>query len=207
MPSGHSSPTRPARVESCHDFQTIDEPAVVDSVTTYRRIDTDDPQASQRALALLPVAICVAQCALDSFYSTSIETTVCSTIALSELENSVMATTRLKTSFYPWHLLSPPWSHAPGPEDPGVLRAPNSMFGLGGQPFGSNRFTSPASPEARKAPARSCRLRLLDFFVRMCRRFARLYDLTALCDRSAFAPARLHLGHFFSTPASLQRPN
>jgi hypothetical protein len=143
----------------------MDETAVTETVSTDGSVDSDDPKAAKCSFSLASVAVSIAKGPLNSLNSAAIQTAVTAPVTLSKFQNSIMASTGLKASFYAWHL-NPPWSYALGFTQAFRARPSVDVF-VAVQPLGSNLFTRPASPEVKNPAARNWRLRLLLFFVKM----------------------------------------
>jgi hypothetical protein len=91
----------------------MDETAVTETVSTDGSVDSDDPKAAKCSFSLASVAVSIAKGPLNSLNSAAIQTAVTAPVTLSKFQNSIMASTGFKASFYAWHL-NPPWSYALG---------------------------------------------------------------------------------------------
>src|SRR5690625_1730002 len=83
--------------------QTSDELAVVNTLLTACRIDTGNPQRAKYALACAQVTIRILAGLHDGLLGYAIDTTATATKALGFLENSLVAQTRIGTTFYSRH--------------------------------------------------------------------------------------------------------
>jgi hypothetical protein len=84
-------------------LQSINKAAIVDSIRSNRRINTDDPKSAESSLTLLTVTISIAKATLYRFNSASEKLTVGAAISFGEFENTIMSSAGLKPSFCSWH--------------------------------------------------------------------------------------------------------
>src|SRR5262249_47190084 len=84
-------------------LQTGDQPAVGHAVLARGRVDADDPEIAERALALLAVAVGVGEPALDRLPRLAIGLASSTDVALRHLHRLLVPAARLRAAFRAWH--------------------------------------------------------------------------------------------------------
>ena len=108
-----------------------------------------------------------------------------------------MATSRLKTSFYPWHFSFPPWSHAPGQKLQAFYAHP-SVIQVGVSPVREEALYETSITGCEKAARAKLTLPLARLLGQDVAAVSTIVlNPTALSDLEALSgsPVCLHLGH------------
>src|SRR5687768_2002974 len=145
--------------------QTVHEAAVAQAVQAGRRIDADDPQRTELALALLAADVRVLGGLGDGLLGDAEDLAAGVVVTLRELDDFLVPAARRYTTLDSCHFLSP-------------------------QRYGSMRSRRPESSARTMFVARSPRLRLVAFLVRMWLRLAwpALYFPEAVFRKRLAAP-------------------